>query len=277
MFQRSRLSHFIELMEMLNPHSRPKVVNSVFFHVSLARRHSILSPLIILTLFFFFYILNMQNWLELLPGKWRLLYCTGRHIGLTFRQPPEQVLIGHVHLTVSRVSKLNTNLSFISDIGFTVMTGENWPHDKTGVEGKLQVNSLFRLMAGRRLYLKEEEKNTGQLSFSPSNARDAFAQKLSGGKWRKALPFKESPSSLPVAKLVSSSVDGVTLNLGDPLSKNLNSAGNVVQEIRVQVPPEMFDLSKLVCGTYVDSRLLVVRGVNGSALLFTRSGFDESC
>lgn len=239
--QRSRLSHFIELMEMLNPHSRPK------------------------------------NWLELLPGKWRLLYCTGRHIGLTFRQPPEQVLIGHVHLTVSRVSKLNTNLSFISDIGFTVMTGENWPHDKTGVEGKLQVNSLFRLMAGRRLYLKEEEKNTGQISFSPSNARDAFAQKLSGGKWRKALPFKESPSSLPVAKLVSSGVDGVTLNLGDPLSKNLNSAGNVVQEIRIQVPPEMFDLSKLVCGTYVDSRLLVLRGVNGSALLFTRSGFDESC
>ncbi|BFG23518.1 hypothetical protein CerSpe_097920 [Prunus speciosa] len=238
--QRSRLSHFIELMEMLNPNSRPK------------------------------------NWLELLPGKWRLLYCTGRHIGLTFRQPPEQVLIGHVHLTVSRVSKLTTSLLFASDIGFTVMIGQDWPHDKAGVDGKLQVNSLFRLMAGRRLYLKEEEKNTEKLS-NPSNTRDAFAQKLSGRKWRKALPFKESPSSLPVAKLVSSGIDEVTMNLGDPLSKSINSATNVVQEVRTQVPPEMFDLSKFVCGTYVDSRLLVIRGVNGSALLFTRSCFDESC
>ncbi|XP_004307976.1 PREDICTED: probable plastid-lipid-associated protein 14, chloroplastic [Fragaria vesca subsp. vesca] len=238
--QRNRLSHFIELMEMLNPHSRPK------------------------------------NWLELLPGKWRILYSTGRHIGLTFRQPLERVLIGNVHLTVSRVSKLNTSLSFTSDIGFRVMVGQNWPHDKTGVDGKLQVNSIFKLKAGRRLYLKEEENTTGTLSFGPSKNHNAFPQKLTGRKWRKA-PFKEFPSSLPVAKLISSEIDNVTMSLGHPLSTNVDSARNVLQEVRTQVPTEMFDLSKLVCGTYVDSRLLVIRGVNGSALLFTRSCFDEKC
>ncbi|KAF4380420.1 hypothetical protein CsatB_002612 [Cannabis sativa] len=236
--QRRRLAHFIELMEMLNPHPKPK------------------------------------NWLELLPGKWRLLYCTGKHIGLTFRQPPARVLVGNVNLTISRTSKTKTAFSLASEIDFTVMLGQNWPHDKTGVNGKMQVNSLCRLTAGKRLYIKEEDTTTGKFSWSP-NTHDSVAQKLSGRKWRKAVPFKELPTSLPVAKLVSNDID-VTLNLGDPLKKDVATAGNVVQEIRLQIPPEMFDLTKLVCGTYVDSRLLVVRGVNGSALLFTRSCVDEN-
>uniref|UniRef100_A0A803PPK0 Protein kinase domain-containing protein n=2 Tax=Cannabis sativa TaxID=3483 RepID=A0A803PPK0_CANSA len=236
--QRRRLAHFIELMEMLNPHPKPK------------------------------------NWLEFLPGKWRLLYCTGKHIGLTFRQPPARVLVGNVNLTISRTSKTKTAFSLASEIDFTVMLGQNWPHDKTGVNGKMQVNSLCRLTAGKRLYIKEEDTTTGKFSWSP-NTHDSVAQKLSGRKWRKAVPFKELPTSLPVAKLVSNDID-VTLNLGDPLKKDVATAGNVVQEIRLQIPPEMFDLTKLVCGTYVDSRLLVVRGVNGSALLFTRSCIDEN-
>ncbi|KAK9293233.1 hypothetical protein L1049_021223 [Liquidambar formosana] len=231
--QRKRLAHFIELMEMLNPNSKPR------------------------------------NWLELLPGKWCLLYCTGRHIGLTLRQPPARVLIGDVHLTVSRASNMNTTLSFTSDIGFTVMIGQDWPHDKAGIVGKLQVNSSFRLTAGRRQYLKEE-KAKGKSPSGPSKSQDSAVQKFSGKKWRKAIPFKEFPSSLPVAKLVSSDIE-LTMNLGDPLGQKVDSARDVVQEVRTQVPPEMFDVSRLVCGTYVDARLLVLRGVNGSALLFTRS------
>lgn len=107
-----------------------------------------------------------------------------------------------------------------------------------------------------------------------SNVRDLFAQKLSARKQKKAIPFKEMPTSLPVAKLLSGDIE-VGVNLDDPLNRNLEDARNVVQEVRIQIPPEMFDLSKLVCGTYVDSRLLVLRGVNGSALLFTRSCVDE--
>lgn len=152
------------------------------------------------------------------------------------------------------------------------MIGESWPHDKIGINGKLQVNSLFRLTAGKRLYVKEE-KTTSKFSLSRSDSQDSLAKKFSSRKWKKAMPFKELPTSLPVAKFVSDDID-VTMNLGEPLNKNVETARNVLQEVRTQVPPEMFDLSKLVCGTYVDSRLLVLRGVNGSALLFTRSFGD---
>lgn len=237
--QRTRVAHFIELMEMLNAHSKPK------------------------------------NWLELLPGKWRLLYSTGRHIGLTLRQPPSRVLIGDAHLTVFRASKKNTTLSFTSDIGFTVLIGKDWPHDKVGLDGKLEVNSSFRLKAGRRLYL-QEEKDTTNFQSAAKNSQDAVIKTLSGKKWRKALAYREFPSSLPVAKLMSSDVD-VTMSLKEPLSKDVKTAQQVVHEVRTQIPPEMFDLSKIVCGTYVDSRLLVLRSVDGSALLFTRSCTTESC
>lgn len=213
--------------------------------------------------------------MELLPGKWRLLYCTGKHIGLTLRQPPARVLIGDVNLTITRASGLKVNFSFVSDIGFTVMIGQDWPHDKTGKKGRLQVKSIFGLKAGRRLYLKEE--NTSEkFFFGPSNSEEDLARKLSGKKWRKVIPFKEFPSSLPAAKLVAGDID-VTMNLDDPLNRDVSTARNVLQEVRTQIPPEMFDLSKLVCGTYVDPRLLVLRGVNGSALLFTRSFVDDSC
>ncbi|XVF10050.1 hypothetical protein REPUB_Repub07fG0150200 [Reevesia pubescens] len=236
--QRGRLAHLIELMEMLNPHSRPK------------------------------------NWLELLPGKWRLLYSTGRHIGLTLRQPPVRVLIGDAHLTIVRASKLNTSLSVVSEIGFTVILGHDWPHDKRGIKGKLQVNSLSSLKAGRRLYLKE--KATEGFSLRQSNPEESIVEKLSSRKWRKAIPFKEFPSSLPVAKLLPDDIE-VSMSFDDPLNQNVDVARNIVLEIRTQVPPEMFELSNFVCGTYVDSRMLVLRGVNGSALIFTRSCPNESC
>ena len=236
--QRSRLAHFIDLMEMLNPHPKPK------------------------------------NWLELLPGKWRLLYCTGRHVGLTLRQPPARVLIGDVHLTVTRESKMKANLSFVSDISFSVMIGQDWPHDKAGKTGRLQVNSSFMLRAGRRLYLKQDQ-TTEKFFFGPFGSEEALAQKFTGKKWQKITPFKEFPSSLPAAKLTSSDVD-VTMNLDDPLNRDIDMARNVLQELRTQIPPEMFDLSKVVCGTYVDSRMLVLRGVNGSALLFSRSFVDKN-
>lgn len=234
--QRSRLSHFFELMEMLNPHPKPK------------------------------------NWLELLPGKWRLMYNTGRHIGLTLRQPAHRVLIGNVHLTVTRVANARTTFLLTSNIGFNVISGRDWPHDKTGIAGNLSVTSPSRLRAGRRLYIKEDE--TPEIPFlTGSNPSTSVLKKLSGKKWRKAFPSNEIPSSLPVAKLTSGEIE-VTMNLEEPQGSNVKDAKKVLQEVRLQVPPEMFDLSKIVCGTYVDSRMLVLRCVNGSALLFTRSCTD---
>lgn len=235
--QRSRLAHFVELMEMLNPYPKPK------------------------------------HWLGLLPGKWRLLYCTGRHIGLTLRQPSIRVLIGEAYLMISKVSKPNTTFSVASHISFTVMAGRDWAHDKSGVGGKLQVNSFFRLRAGRRLYLKEETL-TSQFPSATPDAQASVLKRLSGKKWKKAMPINEFPSSLSVAKLVSNEID-VMMSLNDPLSGNMDVAQKALQEVRTQIPPEMFDLSKIVCGTYLDSRLLVLRSVNGSALFFHRCTNDS--
>ncbi|XP_077227584.1 OBP3-responsive protein 1 [Tasmannia lanceolata] len=231
--QRSRLAYFIELMEMLNPCPKPK------------------------------------NWLELLPGRWRLLYCTGRHIGLTFRQPSHRVLICNVYLTLTQSSDAEDKLSLASDIGFTVVLGSQWPHNKVGTPGRLHIGSSVSLEAGRRVYLKEE-KERGKNSLRLSNSQESVARKLSGRKWKRAALIKELPSSLPVAKLVSGEVE-MTMSLDSPALQDAGIARNVLREVRTQVPPEMFDVSKLVCGTYVDSRLLVLRGVNGSALFFTRS------
>ncbi|XP_074319814.1 putative plastid-lipid-associated protein 14, chloroplastic isoform X2 [Silene latifolia] len=233
--QRRRLSHFIELMEMLNPHPKPR------------------------------------NWLDLLPGKWRLLYSTGRHIGLTFRQPSHRVLIGDVNLSVTRISSAKTTFSISSEIAFNVINGRDWPHNKTGTPGHLTVTSPFRLRAGRRLYLKENI-DPG-MSLTSSNSTNSVLKILSGKKWRKAFPVSEIPSSLPVAKLASNDIE-ISMELDEPLGSKVESAQRVLQEIRLQVPPEMFDLTKVVCGTYVDSRLLVLRCVNGSALLFTRTCTD---
>ncbi|MFS7968094.1 hypothetical protein Hanom_Chr09g00793511 [Helianthus anomalus] len=232
--QRIRLAHFLELMEMLNPYSKPK------------------------------------NWLGLLPGRWRLAYCTGRHVGLTTRQPPSRVLIGDVHLTITQPSKTKQPFSFTSDVNFRVLVGKDWPHDKIGIHGKLVVNSTFRLTSGKRHYIiKDEEENENLPPAFATNAQESAIKKLSGNKWRKALQQREPPSSLPVVKLVSSDID-VALVLNEPLSKDIEAAQSVVNEVRMQIPPEMFDLSKIVCGTYVDSRMMVLRSVNGSALLFTR-------
>ncbi|KAL8537942.1 hypothetical protein ACS0TY_000041 [Phlomoides rotata] len=236
MQQRRKISHFIELMEMSNPHSKPR------------------------------------NWLELLPGKWRLLYSTGRHIGLTLRQPTTRVLIGNVHLKVTKLSKRNATFSLESDIGFKVMQGQDWSHDKSGTAGKLQSTSLSKLRAGKRLYMKEEAAT--RMSASTPDVSDSILEKMSSKKWRKIIPIREFPSSLPVAKLACADVD-ITLRLDEPLASDTKTAQTVIREVRMQVPPELFDLSKIVCGTYVDTRLLVVRSVNGSALLFVRA--LESC
>lgn len=152
------------------------------------------------------------------------------------------------------------------------MQGQDWPHDKSGTRGKLQATSLSKLRAGKRLYMKEETAT--RLSASTPDVSDSILEKMSNKKWGKIIPIKEFPSSLPVAKLVCSDVD-ITLRLDEPLASDTTTAQNVIREVRMQVPPELFDVSKIVCGTYVDTRLLVLRSVNGSALLFIRA--LESC
>ncbi|KAK1267894.1 hypothetical protein QJS04_geneDACA008194 [Acorus gramineus] len=112
--------------------------------------------------------------------------------------------------------------------------------------------------------------STRHSRLASDSQESVVVRRLSGKKWKGVANMnKEPPFNLPVVKLTSSEVE-VTMNLNE----SVGGAMDVLREVRTQVPPEMFDVSKLVCGTYVDARLLVLRGVNGSALLFTRSGFD---
>ncbi|KAM3331414.1 hypothetical protein ACQJBY_027417 [Aegilops geniculata] len=224
--QRRRLAYFIELMEVLNPNS------------------------------------STENWLRLLPGRWCLLYCTGRHIGLTLRQPTPRVLISDAFLTFAEAPEsVDPILSLTSDIGFKIMPESDWPHDKSGTEGNLSVTTSARITPGR-IYTNAEDGKE-------SSSRITSSRYL-GGKWGKAAKMKELPASLPTVS-VNVDEDDVDVSMSCGSTLNVKSARNVLQEVRTQTPPEMFDLSKIVCGTYIDSRLMVLRGVNGSALLFVRS------
>ncbi|KAJ1284584.1 hypothetical protein BS78_03G215900 [Paspalum vaginatum] len=222
--QRRRLAYFVELMEVLNPN------------------------------------LRTENWLHFLPGRWRLLYCTGRHIGLTLRQPSPRILISDVFLTVSLESG-DPVFSLTSDIGFRIMPESNWPHDKSGNEGVVSVTTSARIASGR-IYINEHDGKESIVTSPRSSRRNLH------GKWGKVSKMKELPASLPT---VSIATDDVNISMNCNSALNVNSAQKVLQEIRTQIPPEMFDLSKIVCGTYIDARLMIFRGVNGSALLFIRS------
>ncbi|KAJ6841014.1 putative plastid-lipid-associated protein 14, chloroplastic isoform X2 [Iris pallida] len=227
--QRRRIAYFIELMELLNPQPRRK------------------------------------NWLNFLSGRWRLLYCTGRHIGLTLREPSSRVLIVDAYLTFTRSPDSDEPMFLLSsDISFNVMPTSQWPHNKSGDPGNLHIETSVRVATGRRLYLREEESRSNSVS-----SQESIARKISSKKWKGWSTVKEPPFGLPAAKFVAGEID-VSMRF-DSSASNPSVARNVLQEVRTQIPPEMFDVSKLVCGTYVDSRLLVLRGVNGSALLFTRS------
>lgn len=223
--QRRRLAYFIELMEVLNPNSRT------------------------------------ESWLHLLPGRWCLLYCTGRHIGLTLRQPTPRILMSDVFLTFAQTPEsVDPVLSLASDIGFKIMPESDWPHDKSGTEGNLSVTTSARIAPGR-IYINAEDSKDSRITSS---------RRYLHGKWGKASKMKELPASLPTASInVDEDEVDVSMTCGSTL--NVNSARKVLQEVRTQTPPEMFDLSKIVCGTYIDSRLMILRGVNGSALLFIRS------
>lgn len=223
--QRRRLAYFVELMEVLNPNSRT------------------------------------ENWLDLLPGRWCLLYCTGRHIGLTLRQPSPRILISDVFLTFTQTPEsIDPVFSLTSDIGFKIMPEPDWPHDKSGTKGNLSVTTSAKIAAGR-IYINEEDNKESRITSYKSSRR------YLRGKWRKVSKM-ELPASLPT---VSITMDEVDVSMSCSSTLNINSAQKVLQEVRTQTPPEMFDLSKIVCGTYIDARLMILRGVNGSALLFIRS------
>lgn len=204
--------------------------------------------------------------MDLLHGRWRLLYCTGRHLGLTLRQPSCRAIIGDAYLTFTKDNGSDEpSILLSSDVTFKIMPVSSWPHNKSGSAGRLLVQSRARITSGRRLYLREEDDTVLRSQFS---SQEPVSSVLLSKKWKGVGSVKELPYSLPAAKLLQGEID-VSMKLEE--SSSGGDAQTVLNEVRTQIPPEMFDISKLICGTYIDSRMLVLRGVNGSALLFTRS------
>eukprot|EP00250_Pteridium_aquilinum_P011210 c19909_g1_i1 orf=316-2409(-) len=238
--QRSRLAQLIHVLELLNPNSSP------------------------------------ESWSELLPGKWRLLYHTGRQIGLTWRKGSPAVLVGDVFTSFSC---LDGGLSIASSVTFSVMVDRgDWMLDKSGTQGRFEAtSSKICLQKGERSYTTDLETEADDVQeFSAARLVEGFYNQIKskGFDYPRDAKFFQSmsaaaPPTLPI----------VRLDIGDmDMSMELDYRGpdpsypmRSLDELRVQIPPESFDITKIVCGTYIDARLLVLRGMSGAALFFVRS------
>ncbi|CAM6117860.1 unnamed protein product [Calypogeia fissa] len=241
--QRNRLSKLVESLERMNPNS------------------------------------TSEEWAELACGRWRLLYHTGPQTGLTMRKASPAVMMKGVTLDIKKSS--DSDLSINSEIKFTAMSPDQWPHDKTGVKAVLKVSSpSVSLGDGERLYLTEvpAEENHGSTGQTPAvelgeQAQDTAEKGNSRRHQRRSLhllPDEPGPASLPIIRMFSDAELEFEMELGSN-GPDSSYPHRVLNEVRRQIPREMFDLSRLVCGTYIDSRLMVLRSVSGSACLFTRS------
>ncbi|KAJ7539690.1 hypothetical protein O6H91_11G105400 [Diphasiastrum complanatum] len=243
--QRNRLAQLVDILERMNPNTQ------------------------------------YENWVRLLQGKWRFLYHSGRHIGLTTRQANPAVLISYAmllfHMDPNRTDRLSTTVTVV----FTVMPdNRNWRHDKSGIKGKLKVTATIGLAEGERLYPAQTEKDASpggkeqphRLADKPAISSNKIVKAKSSLPRRKVLGrflADDDLKSLPVMRVA---VDDMQINL--ELDENLGDRflhHRILQEVRLQVPRELFDLSRVVCATYVDARLLILRSVSGDALVFTRS------
>ncbi|KAL3693186.1 hypothetical protein R1sor_006837 [Riccia sorocarpa] len=221
--QRTKLSKLIESLERMNPNT------------------------------------GCKDWMSLSSGRWRLLYHTGRHIGLTRREGTPSVLLGNVALNMEGVSE--TSLAFHADIEFSVMGPGNWPQDKQGIMGSLNVHSSnVSVLGGERLY-PEEENGQQEVKTNISTPTKRVSRML---------PDEDVPATMPVVRFDHTGEIDISLNL-DVEVKDETLPQRVIREVRIALPPEMFDISRIVCGTYVDSRLMILRTVKGTACLFVRS------
>ncbi|KAG6551385.1 hypothetical protein Mapa_007031 [Marchantia paleacea] len=207
---------------------------------------------------------HVKDWTKLVGGRWRLLYHTGRQLGLTRRQAAPAVLMGDVTLNMEVLS--DASLSLNADIGFSVMEAGNWPQDKKGKKGSLNVRaSSVDLSDAERLYPEDDKEGMNR---RPTKVDENVSTPKR--RSRQILPDEPGPASMPVVRLGYPGEIDMNMNL-DFDAEDASLPQRIVREVRILIPQEMFDITGLVCGTYVDSRLMVMRGVTGSACLFVRS------
>jgi hypothetical protein len=178
-----------------------------------------------------------------------------------------------------------SSLTMRTSVGFTVMAEDsNWSAEKTGPKGKFNVCAhTVALSEDTRLYQTDGEgsdkaalypkqrsiNHTQNHPISHPTSQEIGRRADGSLRFRKQVIPDETPASMPVIRL--------DVHEDLEMSMELDMKGisalpkKVLQEVQLQIPREMFDLTSLVCATYIDSRLLILRGVSGAALLFIRS------
>lgn len=153
----------------------------------------------------------------------------------------------------------------------------DWMLDKRGTQGKFEVTSSnVCLQKGERSYTTDLSIVEDSSESSAARLMEAFYNQIKSkgfdypreGKFFQSISAA-APSTLPVVRLSIEDID-MTMEL-DYAGPDSSYPMRSLDELRVQIPPESFDIAKIVCGTYIDARLLVLRGVSGAALFFIRS------
>ncbi|GBG85163.1 hypothetical protein CBR_g39728 [Chara braunii] len=57
----------------------------------------------------------------------------------------------------------------------------------------------------------------------------------------------------------------------DYRGKDVDFMMRILNEVQRQLPMDLFHVSRLACVTYIDNRMLIVRGISGTAMLFLKS------
>lgn len=166
-----------------------------------------------------------------------------------------------------------------STTSFTAMVDKgNWMLDKSGTRGKFEATTnKVSLQKSQRSYTTDLQSVEED---SPESPADRLVEGLynrirsKGFDYLREGKFFQSssavaPATLPVVRLDIEDMD-MTMEL-DYSGPDPSFPRRSLDELRVQIPPESFDIEKIVCGTYIDARLLVLRGVSGAALFFVRS------
>jgi hypothetical protein len=157
--------------------------------------------------------------------------------------------------------KAESDVSMTSEIKFTAMSPDHWPHDKAGVKGVLKVSSpTVSLARGERLYLPEfrADEEQGSTRQTPAakvgqkvqDAAEKGKSIRSHRKSRQLLPDEPGPASLPIVRIFSRAELEFEMEVD---LKGLDKA--FAQRTLTEVRRQIFYLSRFVCGTYIDSQL----------------------
>ncbi|GAQ92235.1 Protein kinase [Klebsormidium nitens] len=248
-----------------------------------------------------------QAWSRYARGEWRLLYHTGRQVGMTLRQSAAPVRIDHALLSISletpppatpvpadSASGIQSTRTKSMDTSPKVPAASSQGSQVAPIHTTSESQSVPTETAHETHASPSDGEHSDSAQAAPWFARAAFQASVDFVAVDALWPADKSgvagrllPSSSDVicdeglegGQQSSGHVPGLQLRVGgvememelDYTGRDSKYPQQVLGEVRRQIPPELFDLALLHRVTYIDGRLLVLRGAHGTALLFTRT------